>query len=151
MLLYLLRHGEAKPKHQDPERGLSERGRGEVQAVARALGRLKPDIDAVWHSGKVRAEQSAEILAGYLKTPCRISRHAQLAPDDAVQPVADEVGRGDSNLLIVGHLPYLGKLASVLLLGSENNLIDWPSAGLMCLERSEGCWLLRWFLIPEIC
>ena len=59
--------------------------------------------------------------------------------------------RLQSNLVIVGHLPQLGRLVSVLLLGSERDLLDLPSAGLVCLERTADSWLINWFLAPELC
>jgi phosphohistidine phosphatase len=151
MFLYILRHGDAKPKHKDPGRGLSLDGRQEVEAVSRVFSRLNPQIDAIWHSGKTRAEQTADILAAHLRKKDRVEAHPGLDPNDPVQPLVEEIGQRDSNLVIVGHLPYLGKLISVLILGKEQNLLDLPSAALVCLENSNGTWILDWFLTPELC
>ena len=150
MFLYILRHGSAKPKHEDPGRGLSPGGRQEVEAVSRVFSRLNPQIDAIWHSGKTRAEQTADILAAHLRKKGRVEAHPGLDPNDPVQPLVEEIGQSDSNLVVVGHLPYLGKLISVLILGKERNLLDLPSAGLVCLESSAGSWRLHWFLTPEL-
>jgi phosphohistidine phosphatase len=150
MLVYLLRHGEAKPKEQDPERGLTDAGRAEVQAVARALARLKPRIAEIWHSGKSRAEQSARILAASLGIEERVREHEGLAPNDPVQPLVSELRHGREAVAIVGHLPQLGKLVSVLLLGREETLLDLPAAGLVCLERVETGWVIRWILDPQL-
>jgi len=150
MFLYILRHGDAKPKHEDPERGLSPGGRQEVEAVSRIFSRLNPQIDQIWHSGKARAEQTADILAAHLRRKGRVEAHPGLDPNDPVQPLVEEIGQRDSNLVIVGHLPYLGKLISVLILGKEQNLLDLPSAGLVCLENSNGTWIFDWFLTPEL-
>jgi phosphohistidine phosphatase len=151
MLLYVLRHGEAKPKSEDPERGLTDRGRDQVSAVCAVFSRIDPKIDAIWHSGKNRAEQTASILGASLKMGNRVQSRSGLGPNDPVHPLVHELEQRDSGLVIVGHLPQLGKLISVLLIGSERNLLDLPSAGLVCLERSEQSWLLNWFLTPELC
>ena len=151
MFLYILRHGDAKPKHEDPGRGLSLDGRQEVEAVSRVFSRLNPQIDAIWHSGKTRAEQTADILAAHLRKKDRVEAHPGLDPNDPVQPLVEEIEQRDSNLVIVGHLPYLGKLISVLILGKEQNLLDLPSAALVCLENSNATWILDWFLTPELC
>ena len=150
MFLYILRHGDAKPKHEEPERVLSPGGRQEVEAVSRVFSRLNPQIDAIWHSGKARAEQTADILGAHLRRKGRVEAHPGLDPNDPVQPLVEEIGQRDSNLVIVGHLPYLGKLISVLILGKEQNLLDLPSAGLVCLENINGTWILDWFLTPEL-
>lgn len=150
MFVYIFRHGDAKPKHEDPQRGLSDRGRQEVEAVSRVFSRLDPQIDQIWHSGKTRAEQTADILAAHLRRKGRVEAHPGLDPNDPVQPLVEEIGQRDSNLVIVGHLPYLGKLISVLILGKEQNLLDLPSAGLVCLENSNGTWIFDWFLTPEL-
>ena len=151
MFVYIFRHGDAKPKHEDPQRGLSDRGRQEVEAVSRVFSRLDPQIDQIWHSGKTRAEQTAGILASSLRIEDRVHPRDGLNPNDPLPPLIGELERLDTNLLIVGHLPQLGKLISVLLLGSEQDLLDLPSAGLVCLECSAGSWLLHWFLTPELC
>jgi phosphohistidine phosphatase len=151
MFVYILRHGDAKPKHEDPQRGLSSRGRQEVEAVSRVFSRLNPQIDGIWHSGKTRAEQTADILAVHLGKQGLVEAHPGLDPNDPVQPLVEEIGQRASDLVIVGHLPYLGKLISSLLLGTEQNLLDLPSAGLVCLENSNGMWILDWLLTPELC
>jgi phosphohistidine phosphatase len=151
MFLYVLRHGDAKPEREDPQRGLSARGRGEVEAVSRVFSRLNPQVGQIWHSGKPRAEQTAGILAAILKIDDRVCARSGLNPNDPLPPLIGEVERLESNLVIVGHLPQLGKLISALLLGSERDLLDLPSAALACLESSAGSWLLHWFLTPELC
>jgi phosphohistidine phosphatase len=63
MLIYLVRHGNAVPEQTDPACPLSEIGRAEVEATAKELLAEGAKIDEVWHSGKLRAKQTAEILA----------------------------------------------------------------------------------------
>ena len=151
MFFYILRHGEAKPKHEDPERGLSDRGREEVEAICRIFSRTGPEIEAIWHSGKNRASQTAGILAAGLKIDDRVHARSDLNPNDPVAPLLKELRGRETNLAIVGHLPQLGKLISVLLLGTERELLDLPAAGLVCLENTGDSRRLNWFLTPELC
>ena len=124
MFLYVLRHGDAKPKNEDPERGLSDRGREEVETICAVFSKIEPKIDAIWHSGKTRAEQSAGILATNLKIGDRVCSRSGLNPNDPPSPLVEKIERQGKNLVIVGHLPQLGKLVSLLLLGAERELLD---------------------------
>lgn len=151
MFVYVFRHGDAKPKHEDPQRGLSDRGRGEVRAVCAAFSRSKPQVEAIWHSGKTRAAQTAELLGASLHIDKRVHSRSGLNPNDPLPPLLESIGSHDGNLVIVGHLPQLGKLVSVLLLGAEQDFLDFPSAGLVCLESGADSWSLNWFLTPALC
>jgi phosphohistidine phosphatase len=151
MFLYIFRHGDAKPEREDPQRGLSDRGREEVTAICGVFSRINPQIEEIWHSGKTRAQQTADILAAGLKIEERVYPRSGLNPNDPLPPLVEELERRESNLAIIGHLPQLGKLISVLLLGAEQELLDLPSAGLVCLERTGDSWRLNWFLTPEFC
>jgi phosphohistidine phosphatase len=151
MYLYLLRHGEAKPKNEDPERGLSDRGREEVAAICTVFSRVAPDIDAIWHSGKTRAEQTAAMLAAALGITDRVRSRSDLNPNDSPSLLAEELDHTAKDLVIVGHLPHLGKLISTLLVGAERELLDLPAAGLVCLEGGGDFWRLNWFLTPDLC
>ena len=63
MRVYLVQHGESKSEGEDPQRRLTDKGLGEVQNVANFLRPLKIAVDAIWHSGKARAQQAGELLA----------------------------------------------------------------------------------------
>jgi broad specificity phosphatase PhoE len=86
MRVYLVRHGEAKPKEVDPERGLTAAGRREVEAVARSVAGAAAGVPRIWHSGKRRAAETAEILAQFLSTPHEAAPESRarqgLDPDD---------------------------------------------------------------------
>ena len=53
MLLYLVRHGEAKSAAEDPREGLSDRGRRDAETVASYLSSI--EIRHIFHSVKLRA------------------------------------------------------------------------------------------------
>jgi phosphohistidine phosphatase len=150
MKLYLVQHGEAKSEAEDPQRSLTDQGRKEVEQVAHAANRLKLPLSKVYHSGKLRAKQTAEILANSLGSPLEAT--LGLNPNDDVRDWADRVSRVNEDLLIVGHLPFLEKLASLLITGDESlRPVLFRYGAMVCLERKEsGRWGVRWILTPEM-
>jgi phosphohistidine phosphatase len=53
--------------------------------------------------------------------------------------------------MIVGHLPFLSKLTSLLLTGHESSYtVVFRNAGIVCLDYSDNQWHLDWVVIPEI-
>src|SRR5262245_36457542 len=119
MLLYLMQHGEARPEAEDPARPLTERGRAEAERVARAVAGRYLGIVQVAHSGKLRARQTAEIVASILVPTPAVEETAGLGPNDDPRIAAQAVEREPAPRLIVGHLPHLSRLASLLIVGDE--------------------------------
>jgi phosphohistidine phosphatase len=151
MRLYLMRHGKPRPREEDPERGLTEEGKREARAVARALAAVRPGLAAIWHSGKKRALQTAQLVGQALGSSAPLKAHSGLEPLDPVSPLLEELESCAGDLLIVGHLPQLSRLAARLLAGREEPpLLEFPAAGLACLEKQEQGWLLCFFLTPEL-
>jgi phosphohistidine phosphatase len=152
MRIYLVRHGDANPKEQDPDRHLSDRGRREVAKMAAFLKPLGLKVDAIWHSGKPRAQETAEALAGAVASGGGLSRRKGLSPDDPIEPVAEELIAGAADIMIVGHLPFLGGLASLLLTGrADAEPVDFAKCGVVCLEGGAGRpWQVKWMLVPEL-
>ncbi len=150
MDLYLMQHGEARPEQEDPSRSLTERGRAEVERVARTAARLGLRIPAIRHSGKLRAHQTAEILAQRLEPRPDLAPMAGLAPQDDPAPVARVVADAAQPLLLVGHLPHLSRLASLLVVGDPAlGVVSFRMGGLVYLVRESEGWRLRWILTPE--
>jgi phosphohistidine phosphatase len=151
MELYLLRHGDARSVQEDPERSLSERGRREVERVARAAAVRGVAVERIYHSGKLRAAQTAEIVAGHLEPHQGVSSLRGLAPNDDPDEARRFAEQTTKPLLLVGHLPHLSRLGSLLLLGDvEPQVLVFQPATLAALMRDEGRWLLRWHLPPEL-
>lgn len=113
MIVYLVRHGEAVAEEVDPARPLTEKGRAEVEATARELKEEGVRIDEIWHSGKLRAKQTAEIIARVLNISKIIEKEG-LKPNDTVTPIAVLIRQTNKTILIAGHLPFIPKLASLL-------------------------------------
>lgn len=153
MQLYLMRHGHAKSGEVDPERHLRERGRREVEKIAEFIGPFKLQVDAIWHSDKARAIETAAIVSEAVNARNGLIERQGLAPLDPVAPIVAEVEAMDAGLMIVGHLPFMPELAGLLLTGrTDTDLFDLPCAGIICMLRDEddGLWRVRWFLSPDM-
>ena len=154
MQIYLVQHGESQPEEIDPERRLTENGARAVQRVAdflRTSGGLH--VDAIWHSGKARAQQTAELLGPATRAgEGALMQHDGLAPKDAVEPIKRELEQGNSNVMIVGHLPFLGRLAALLLTGNaDNDVVAFQFGCVVCLKRDDADkWRLEWMIVPKL-
>jgi phosphohistidine phosphatase len=152
MRLYLVQHGDAVPEQLDPERPLSAAGRQDVEAVARLLARNGIRAERLAHSGKLRAQQTAELLATAL-APGRVPEiMAGLNPNDSVEPMARGIADWTSDVMLVGHLPFMGKLAARLVAGDERKPVAaFVPGAVVCLEQAEASdWVIAWMLRPEL-
>lgn len=150
MPLFLVQHGISLAKDIDPERGLSEEGRAGVEQVARAAGHGIA-VSGIRHSGKKRARQTAEILAEALQPANGVAESAGLAPLDDVAAVAKDLAAGE-NLMLVGHLPFMERLASYLLVGSADVIVvKFTNGGIVCLDQDpdSGSWFVSNMLLPR--
>jgi len=119
MRLYLMQHGEALPKEVDADRPLSQRGRGDVERLAAFLGQRGVAVERIYHSGKTRAKQTAEILGARIAPGLAPERLAGINPDDPSEPIATDIGGWRDDTLLVSHQPFLGKLTAALVAGDE--------------------------------
>ncbi len=152
MKLYLVQHAKAASKDVDPQRPLTEEGRRDIQKVAAFIKPLNLSVDYLWHSGKKRAQQTSEILADVVEVNKEMAAHDGLAPNDDVSKLKDEIISDQNDIMIVGHLPFLNKLASLLFTGSKSsNTVAFRNGGIVCLDYSDGNqWQLDWMIIPEL-
>ena len=152
MELYLVQHAKAASKQIDLQRPLTEEGHRDIQKVAAFIRPLNLCVDYLWHSGKKRAVKTAEVLAEAIKVQEGIIAHDGLGPNDDVAVLRNEFTSAEHSIMIVGHLPFLGKLASLLLTGSESaNTVVFKQGGIVCLSRSEAKqWQIEWMVTPEI-
>jgi phosphohistidine phosphatase len=151
MNLYLVQHGEAKSKAEDPARPLADRGAEVVRRMAEWSATRQLAVDQIRHSGKRRAEETAELFAQRLKPAGGVVAVSGMGPTDDVRPIATAVDREEQDIMLVGHLPFLGRLASQLVIGNaDRNLIRFQNAGIVCLSHDEGDWLIRWTMVPEL-
>jgi phosphohistidine phosphatase len=153
MKLYLIQHGEAKPEAEDPERSLTARGEKEIVAISKMAGSLRIRPSKVYHSGKLRAKQTAEIIASALKISDSLVQPAQgLNPNDDIHAWVERISKENEDLMLVGHLPFLEKLTSFLLCGDENaRLLLFRYGAIVCFDqKGDKGWAVRWILTPEM-
>jgi len=152
MKLYLAQHGDATSKKENPDRPLSVKGRNEVETIGRVLGRSGISVDAILHSGKLRARQTAELLAAQLAPGLAPQTNENLNPLDLPAVMAEEIDHWQDSILLVGHLPHMARLASLLLTGQEEStIVAFTPGTIACLEKSEDkTWSLKWLLPPDM-
>jgi phosphohistidine phosphatase len=152
MKLYLVQHAKAVSTEVNLARPLSEEGRKEMQKIAEFIKPLNLCVDYLWHSDKKRAAETAELLAKVVKVNKSHTGRSGLGPNDDVMTLKEELTSGRQDIMIVGHMPFLGKLSSLLLAGSESaGTVVFKNAGILCLSRSdENHWQIDWMVIPEL-
>lgn len=151
MRLYLVQHGEAVDKGIDPERPLSGQGREDVSAMAGRLADAGIRVERVWHSGKLRAHETATALAKAVSQGRRPEAITGIRPNDDVAVFAQDADVWDQDTLVVGHLPFMGRLVAYLVTGdAEVPLVAYRPGSVVCLERDGGDWLLQWMLRPGL-
>ena len=152
MFLYLVQHGEAKSKEEDPLRPLSDAGLTAINKTGEYLNKLQLNIDRIVHSGKLRSEQTAATISVAITSIPPVVEEDFLSPNDDPNMWANRLKQSEEDIMMVGHLPYLSRLASILLCGDDKiSIISFKNGGVVCLKREEsGEWVLCWTLIPEV-
>ena len=152
MKLYLIQHAKAASKEADPRRPLTEDGQWDMQKISDFIEPLDLSVGYLWHSGKTRAQQTAEILDEVVEVTEEMVAHDGLAPNDDVSRLRDEIISDQEDVMIVGHLPFMSKLASLLLTGSESSgAVAFRQGGIVCLEYSDdNKWQLQWMVVPDL-
>jgi phosphohistidine phosphatase len=152
MKLYLVRHGEAMNVQDNPSRPLSEQGQLEVQVLARFVHQNDVTVHQIYHSDKLRAVETAKYLAESMSPVPNSEILPGLQPDDPVQPIAEYCNHWHQDVMLVGHLPFMPRLASELLLERDDQFcIDFQTAAMVCLERvTIFQWCLKWFVAPAL-
>ncbi len=152
MFLYLVQHGEAKKEEEDPSRGLTNKGMDDVWKTAAFMQKIIPPGVKIVHSGKTRALQTARVIADFVKPDHDAAEADNLAPMDDPGIWAGRLRKVTDNIMIVGHLPSLAKLAGLLLCASTMlTVIDFKMGEIVCLKRfDDGWWALEWAAVPEM-
>jgi phosphohistidine phosphatase len=148
--VYLMQHGKPVPKAENPEKPLSSQGIRDVESLAEFLKEMDIGFRKIFHSGKRRAKETAEIM-GRL-SPGRAEERQGLSPMDDVGEIARQINEEEGDLFIAGHLPHLAKLTSLLITGDETvPVVNFQQGGMVCLEKHEAeGWTVSWMLVPSI-
>jgi len=154
--IYLMQHGVAMSEQEDSSRPLSPAGRADVERVAARARGVGVRVERCVNSGKLRADQTATILAGAIGG--RVECIAGLNPSDAVQPIADWLTQQarvspTGAIAVVGHLPFLDRLTSLLVAGdADAHAVRFQNAGLVKLVPKDKVpgYAVAWILSPEL-
>ena len=133
MRVVLVHHGEAVGPEVDPRRPLSQWGREAVERLARdaAARGVKPTV--VWHSGKLRAKETAEAFWRACNPFAEFSATRDLQPEDPPEWIRDRL-RGESrDILLAGHYPHLPRLLALLL----DTTPSFPQNGVVALTSDD--------------
>ena len=152
MALYLVQHGISLQKTEDPEQGLSETGMSEVRLIAEVARNYRVQVAAIKHSGKKRANQTAEIFAEFLTPDGGMAQMDGLKPLDDVTALAPTLS-SDADLMLIGHLPFMEKLVSFLITGvADKRIFKFQNGGIVCLDQDpeKRAWFIKWALMPKI-
>ena len=160
MNLFLLRHGLAVEREEmdfdgDDARPLTPKGRRQLRKVAAAMRALKLDLNVIFSSPLVRAQQTAEIVVKQLKFKRKAVLTYELRPGGSAEKLIRQLAAlkpVPKNILLVGHEPDLSELLSLLVTGTITGGFNLKKAGLAKLEleklRAGQCATLAWLLTP---
>ncbi|UCD18551.1 MAG: phosphohistidine phosphatase SixA [Candidatus Zixiibacteriota bacterium] len=153
MKVYLMQHAEALTKEEDPERALSEKGRLQIDDMASFVkDRIAHIPTIIYHSGKTRARQTAELFAQEVMPDGVVASANGLEPlaDPAVW--AERLTQIHEDVMLVGHLPHIGKLVSFLVTGAvTGDHVAVRNAGIICLESDDARrWTVCWTISPDV-
>lgn len=150
MFLYLIQHALAKSKDEDPQRGLTTTGISITRIVAQYFAKLTPSIAEIWYSNKPRSKQTAEIFAKALGAEKLLREHPGITPLDPVDNIAQQINMLKHNIIIVGHMPHLSRLSSLLLCkDAEAGIINFRNSGIVCLKKEKEQWQIAWIVQPQ--
>lgn len=155
MKLYLVQHADAMSEDQDPARPLSEKGMRDATNMAAFLRGAEVQVDEIVHSGKLRAEQTADVLSQAVWGGQATSALPGLGPNDSVDYLCNTILAAGGDLMVVGHMPFMGRIAAKCLSGQPvGGLVAFEPGSVLCLQRlDEGApvpWALEWFVRPSM-
>jgi len=151
MKLYLVQHGEASSKDVNPERPLTKQGEADIKQLAAFLKRAGVQVKRIIHSEKLRARQTAEGLASAIAPGVEVEETNMINPNDNPKAFGWQSESWSNDTLVVGHLPFMTKLVSHLLVDDVDRLITaYQPGSIVCLERTDKQWQLDWMIRPEL-
>jgi phosphohistidine phosphatase len=158
MMVYILRHAIAVDRgiagYPNDDRPLTEAGKAKMSKAARAIATLVDDIDVILTSPLIRAHDTARIVARALGAEKKLELCKELAPGSSLKNLLSHLSkyRGLNGIMLVGHQPDLGYLASALL-GSNEAIVEFKKGAICAIEVSalspKGKGTLMWHLQPK--
>ena len=146
MFVYLVHHGHAVSPSADPQRPLSRQGRDQADMLSGQAAARGVHPDVIWHSGKLRARQTADAYWRACNPLAEFSAARWMQPDDPLR-LADLLEVETRNVMLVGHMPHLDRLLHRLT-DTGPQAGSFPVNGVVAVERTETGWAERWRLVP---
>ncbi len=144
MTLLLLHHAAAVDPRQDARRPLSAAGAAMAGRVAGELAAQGFLPEAIWHSGKLRAKQTAEALWLAGDHRAEIAAVRGLQPSDPPAWMADRLVGETRPIAVVGHMPHLPALLARLTARSRTGQVGFPLHGGVGLVPDGTGWREVW-------
>jgi phosphohistidine phosphatase len=144
-MILLVHHGEAVGPEVDSARPLSASGlAGATRLADRAAQRgVRPHL--IWHSGKLRARQTAEAFWRACNPLASFTAVRGLQPDDPPVWMRDLLAGETRTLILVGHVPHMPRLLRLLVRGdAEAPDVLFPQHGCVALEADGDRWRELW-------
>jgi phosphohistidine phosphatase len=144
MNLYLVHHADAVSPSVDPQRPLSSAGLAHAAALADRAKAAGCTPAAIWHSGKLRARQTAEAFFRACNPFAEFKAVRGLLPDDPPHYARDLAAGEARDIMLVGHMPHLRDTLALLVPDAG----QFPLHGLVALasEDEAAAWAERWRL-----
>ena len=143
-MIYLVHHADAVGPEVEPQRPLSIAGRQHAEQLASDVAARGAKPEAIWHSGKLRARQTAEPFLRLCNPLAEFSAIRGLQPTDPPDWVRDLLSGEGREVMLVGHMPNLPRLLTLLVTGGESSLLSFPLHGAIALEPAGERWIERW-------
>lgn len=143
--VFLVHHADAVPAEVDHMRPLSRAGLAQADRVAQAAARHGAKPAVIWHSGKLRARQTAETCLRVLNPFAQFTAVRGLQPDDDPETIASALAAEERDVLIASHMPFLPILLHRLTTGRRDRIsAEFPLNGGVALEKVGELWQERW-------
>ena len=146
MKLFLMRHGQAANPQVDPQQGLTDKGKAQIEQLAKRLAGQGIQFGQVLHSEKARAQQTAEIMASVLAPNITVQMRTGLKPNDDPRLLLPEIERWQHDTMITSHLPFVPSLLAELTNQPQN--MGFVPGTIICLSKEEGRWKVEWLESP---
>ncbi len=151
MKLYLVQHGKALAKDIDPGCPLSPEGARDITQMAEFLKKSGLTVENIFHSGKIRAHQTANILGEAILVGGEVKVIDGIKPNDSVRDFSIKVHKLKKDTMIVGHLPFMEKMVSYLVTGNATTaIVNYKKGSVVCLKQNkQEHWQIQWMLRPD--
>ena len=137
------------PKEIQADRPLSEQGIRDIRILALHMQNMDVQLGNVFHSGKLRAEQSASLVVEKVSPQVQPVQTEGLNPGDDPTVIIEDIEQMDTNILLVSHMPFVSRLCSTLLTGNADAEFASTPGTIFCLEKTDGKWRLAYMLRPD--